>query len=184
MKKLIMSLAAVALAGSLHAATAAWGMSNDGAKTYANATVYMVLNSNFDAAISALNAGGSDIATTMAGYDLDASVVTLSGKGAGKGSYASATSGQSYNWILVMSSGASIADGMQYYSTAAISYATMDAAGAIATGTSTPVNYSLVDSSTNLFTGTSGTIGAAPEPTSGLLLLLGVAGLALKRKRA
>ena len=102
MKKLIMGLAAVALAGSLHAATAAWGMSNDGAKTYANATVYMVLNSNFDAAISALNAGGSDIATTMAGYDLDASVVTLSGKGAGKGSYASATSGQSYNWILVM----------------------------------------------------------------------------------
>jgi len=29
-----------------------------------------------------------------------------------------------------------------------------------------------------------GTIGAVPEPTSGLLLLLGVAGLALKRKRA
>ena len=29
-----------------------------------------------------------------------------------------------------------------------------------------------------------GTIGSVPEPTSGLLLLLGVAGLALKRKRA
>ena len=29
----------------------------------------------------------------------------------------------------------------------------------------------------------SGTIGSIPEPTSGLLLLLGVAGLALKRKR-
>ena len=27
-------------------------------------------------------------------------------------------------------------------------------------------------------------VGAIPEPTSGLLLLLGVAGLALKRKRA
>ena len=28
------------------------------------------------------------------------------------------------------------------------------------------------------------TIGSAPEPTSGLLLLIGVAGLALKRRRA
>lgn len=184
MKKLIMGLAAVALAGSLQAATAAWGMKNDGAKTYANATVYMVLNTNFDAAISALNAGGSDIATAMAGYDLDASVATLSGKGAGNSYYSNAKSGESYNWILVMSDGATIADGMKYYSTAAITYATMDAAGAIATGSATPSNFTLVDGTTNLFTGTSGTIGAAPEPTSGLLLLLGVAGLALKRKRA
>ena len=183
MKKLIMGLAAVALAGSLHAATAAWGMSNDGSKTYANATVYMVLNSSFDAAIAALNAGGADIATTMAGYDLNADVKTANSKGAANGAYGNAQPGESYNWIVVMSGGAAIADGMQYYSTAAISYATMDAAGAIASGAATPQTYSLVDSTTNLFTGTSGTIGA-PEPTSGLLLLLGVAGLALKRKRA
>ena len=183
MKKLIMGLAAVALAGSLHAATAAWGMKNDGSKTYANATVYMVLSSNFDAAISALDAGGADVATTIRGYDLNADLKTANSKGAANGTYSSATSGQSYNWILVMSNGATIADGMQYYSTAAISYATMDAAGAIATGAATPTDFMLVDGTTNLFTGTSGTIGA-PEPTSGLLLLLGVAGLALKRKRA
>ena len=184
MKKLLMGLAAVVLAGSLHAATAAWGTKNDGAKTYANATIYMVLSSNFDAAISALNDGGSSVASKMAGYDLDASVITANGKGAANGYYDNASSGQSYNWILVMSNGAAIADGMKYYSTAAISYATMDAAGAIATGAATPTDFMLVDSTTNLFTGTSGTIGAAPEPTSGLLLLLGVAGLALKRKRA
>ena len=34
------------------------------------------------------------------------------------------------------------------------------------------------------YTGNSGNWQAVPEPTSGLLLLLGVAGLALKRKRA
>ena len=184
MKKLIMGLAAMALAGSLHAATAAWGMSNDGNKTYANATVYMVLSTDCSDAIAALNAGGSDIATTMAGYNIGDAVKVLSGKGAGNGAYGDAKSSDSYNWILVMSGGATIADGMKYYSTAAISYETMDAAGAIATGAATPEKYSLVDNTTNLFTGTSGTIGAAPEPTSGLLLLLGVAGLALKRKRA
>ena len=184
MKKLIMGLAAVALAGSLQAATAAWGMKNDGAKTYANATVYMVLSTDYSAAIAALDAGGASVATTMAGYDLDAAVITLSGKGAGSGYYSNATSGDSYNWILVMSDGATIANGMKYYSTAAISYATMDAAGAIASGSATPTDFMLVDGTKNLFTGTAGTIGAAPEPTSGLLLLLGVAGLALKRKRA
>lgn len=184
MKKLIMSLAAVALAGSLHAATAAWGMDNDGAKTYANATVYMVLSTDYSDAIAALDAGGAGIATTMAGYNIsDGGAKVLSGKGKGNDVYSSATSGQSYNWILVLSNGAAIADGMQYYSTAAISYATMDAAGAIATGAATPTDFKLVDGTKNLFTGTSGIVGA-PEPTSGLMLLLGVAGLALRRKRA
>ncbi len=184
MKKLVMALAAVALSGSLYAATAAWGMKNDGAKTYANASVYMVLSSNYDAAVAALNAGGSDIATTMAGYNVGSAVVTLSGKGAGSGVNYNATSGESYNWFVILSGGSTIADDMKYYSTSSISYATMDAAGAIASGSATPTDYLLVDSSTNLLTGTSGTIGNVPEPTSGLLLLLGVAGLALKRKHA
>ena len=184
MKKLIMGRAAVALAGSLQAATAAWGMKNDGAKTYANAAVYMVLSTDYSAVIAALDAGGSDIATTMAGYNVGSAVVTLSGKGVGSGTNKNAASGESYNWIVVLSDGGAIADGQKYFSTSAISYATMDAAGAIATGAATPSNFLLVDGTTvNFMTGTSGTIGA-PEPTSGLLLLLGVAGLALKRKRA
>ena len=35
-----------------------------------------------------------------------------------------------------------------------------------------------------ILAGTAGTFGAVPEPTSAMLVLLGVAGLALKRKRA
>ena len=36
----------------------------------------------------------------------------------------------------------------------------------------------------NMLAGSRGSFGAIPEPTSGLLVLLGMAGLALKRKRA
>ena len=42
-------------------------------------------------------------------------------------------------------------------------------------------NFAVFDSSSSW---TNGTVGAAPEPTSGLLLLIGVAGLALRRRRA
>ena len=80
---------------------------------------------------------------------------------------------QPHTHLRTLSGGAAIADAQQYYSTGAISYSTLNDAGAIASGTATPSYYSLVDSTTNLLTGTSGTIGAAPEPTSGLLLLLG-----------
>ncbi len=41
-----------------------------------------------------------------------------------------------------------------------------------------------VDNYGNEFSGAASSFAVAPEPTSGLLLLLGVAGLALKRKRA
>ena len=39
-------------------------------------------------------------------------------------------------------------------------------------------------SAANLRAGSGGSFGAVPEPTSGLLMLLGMVGLALKRKRA
>lgn len=38
-------------------------------------------------------------------------------------------------------------------------------------------------SAANILAGAQGTIGSVPEPTSGLLLLLGMAGLALRRKQ-
>ena len=122
--------------------------------SFAIRPIYMVLSSNYDAAISALNAGGSNVATTMAGYTInDTADKHLSGKGAGSGYYDNAQSGESYYWIVVMSNGGAVADGQQYYSTSAITYSTMNDAGAIATGSNVPTNFSLVDTSKNLFTG-------------------------------
>lgn len=44
--------------------------------------------------------------------------------------------------------------------------------------------FNSVDAATILSSGTSANFAAVPEPTSGLLMLLGVAGLALRRRRA
>lgn len=48
---------------------------------------------------------------------------------------------------------------------------------------SSPGNFNSVTAA-DMLAGSSGSFGAVPEPTSGLLVLLGMAGLALKRKRA
>lgn len=49
---------------------------------------------------------------------------------------------------------------------------------------SSPGTFSSVNAATILSSGTSANFAAVPEPTSGLLMLLGVAGLALRRRRA
>ena len=60
-------------------------------------------------------------------------------------------------------------------------YAVYYGLGEYASGDTIPVNLQLIESGVLM---TDGSPTPAPEPTSGLLLLLGVAGLALKRKRA
>ena len=49
---------------------------------------------------------------------------------------------------------------------------------------SSPGLFNSVSAATILSSGTSANFAAVPEPTSGLLMLLGVAGLALRRRRA
>ena len=49
---------------------------------------------------------------------------------------------------------------------------------------SSPGAFNSVNAATILSSGTSANFAAVPEPTSGLLMLLGVAGLALRRRRA
>ena len=49
---------------------------------------------------------------------------------------------------------------------------------------SSPGQFNSVSAATILSSGTSANYAAVPEPTSGLLMLLGVAGLALRRRRA
>lgn len=81
------------------------------------------------------------------------------------------------NLVLVIVDGA-VADGSKYW---VVNDYTIQAANVFdppSTGTAAGISLS------TLGTAGSGTFTAVPEPTSGLLMLLGMAGLALRRRRA
>ena len=65
-----------------------------------------------------------------------------------------------------------------------VKYVILDASGNVKTPAATTTNVAIFGLNASATANPSNWTAAAPEPTSGLLLLLGVAGLALKRKRA
>lgn len=177
MKKLIMAAAAVALATTLQAASCSWGLEKDSAKTYGNLTAYVINGSDFATVVALLTTGGEDVATDFNSYVINS--VALSSRGAG-GSRADDMTGTTLAWFIF--EGNSIADGSTYDTTGAIDVS----AYMFTPPESSPGEFTFtVDS----FTTKGAPIGGStppviPEPTTGLLVLLGVAGLALKRKRA
>ena len=197
MKKLMIAAAIAFVAVASQASTVAWGMTADATRSYGYNTVYMINAANAAVVVAALNAGGAGLTATLESYNLNsAGARVLDYKGIGNGtSTDTAQAGDSYMWLVVQTgNGQSVQDGLGYKMTEAISYATLAAANAIGEGAVPGTDYVLVKKAgsnpatapaIDLFTGASGTIGSAiPEPTSGLLLLLGVAGLALRRRRA
>ena len=190
MKKLMIALAAAAMAAGVQAASVVWTHSKDSAKAYD--TIYMVSGTDYSAVIAALDAGGDNIAATMKSYDLinkGGASVQLNNKGGGNGSGQLGTTpdaADKFYYILVdtSSTGQAIANDMAYSVTKGYTYQDFLDSKASVTGSDTPIPMELKGA----FTVATGTIGSAggdtPEPTSGLLLLLGVAGLALRRKLA
>ena len=171
MKKLMIMLAAVATAVVCNAAAVNWASGavykTDGVtKVGKGATDYLVTINFFT------DAAGTEAVTGLTG-DLTAST---SGTGS---KYSGVVDGFTAN--------------KDYYAQIVITTAGYEAKSEIAKFTSqatgdTSLNFSDGSGFASGFTGFStanaGAWQAVPEPTSGLLLLLGVAGLALKRKRA
>ena len=185
MKKLMIILAAIAMAASVNAANVMWsaanvfemGSSTTKATGYTafflstvdmfNGETQLVKGYSLEAATASLAAGDISFLETYA----TSSKALSNGSGAATAT-TQASNGQSWTGYLV------ILDGT--LESAEYAYITSTATKATgATGGQATLMFA-----SNPGTQTAGNWYAVPEPTSGLLMLVGLAGLALRRRRA
>ena len=191
MKKLMIALAAVAVAAVTQAASVDWSVGKNswtldsGSYAAAGYTVYLINGA------TSLETIAAAIDSTTGAFDADQSWVYGSSVTANaKGTVAELTTttdkltrGTSYDFsVLIVDAGAT--GGPKYM----VSSTYNQAAYKVGDDEATTVAFGSDRLGANALTAASAANGwaaaAVPEPTSGLLLLLGVAGLALKRKRA
>lgn len=171
MKKIIIAVAAVAMAIVANASAVDWKLTTG--STYASHNVYSLANVTAAVAQTALESKTASNWTALLGSTTPAVAST------GNRGYASSfNEGVAANdTLLFVILDGDIAAGTKYY---VLNPATIPAANLYeppATGTQLQL------SAATLGVAAQGTL-AVPEPTSGLLIVLGMAGLALRRRRA
>lgn len=184
MKKYMIGVLFVAVAIVTHAASVKWSMSNgvlspspDGSATTGRLSYYTMLvftDSQAAAVDSAIAAGNFASLSSLAQSSY---VASKSGVFSGSVSGLTGTSATLFAVVFdTYSATEGISDAGYYYKTGTVTQNTYDPSG--------------IDSATEAkfttaqMTGTWTSTSAAPEPTCGVMLLLGMASLALKRKRA
>ena len=180
MKKLMIMVAGAILATVTHAAAVGWSLA--GANNYAgDAYQFFVIGQN----------GADSIATITALLDEGTAVDSYafgSGTIASNGMASQATSGSPYSLdagtytaFFVVFDSASPSAGSANYAVVSGATGLTKTVGA----TSASVTFAGANQATFLNNSSNwSSYGSVPEPTSGLLMLLGVAGLALRRRRA
>ena len=181
MKKLIIALAAICCVGILQAASVTWTLSAvqksdaSGAASGYLAMVFDATTAQSDV-IAAIMAKDTSALSSLANNWKQDTTTTSAGllRSAGNGNYSASDTFEVY---AVIFDAGSVADANNYFMTAS-------KAGNIAANGAN-ANFSFGTFASQVSTaGSSGGWVAVPEPTSGLLMLLGMASLALKRKRA
>ena len=185
MKKLLIAFGAVVVATAVNAATTMWG------GTFSTPDLSDTLPAGTQFALLYSTSAFSGAATTVDGF----TVGSTADNGGSIVSITSATDSQSSNWEFMSPWDNTGKDVNGYYAILTLNDAGDKAAymylGEITGTTATsPQQYLLYnegwanDSLSITMNGYNVAVGAVPEPTSGLLLLLGMAGLALRRKHA
>lgn len=198
MKKLIIALGVAAFAVGVHAATYNWSVASTSAafngyestagigKVWTGASATSGLNYYFVATATVSQGDlleGLRGGKTMADYDTLASGTTTSSGVAQKAFSADSGlvggDGKMGAYFVIFS-----ADEQYVYIGATSSVVADTSGGQSDYSINLATSKVLRDADGTTAYGSAGWYAAAPEPTSGLLLLLGMAGLALKRKRA
>ena len=184
MKKLIIGVFAVAAAIVANAASVDWSLANgvlspspDGSSTSGRCSYYTMLvftDSQAEAVNTAIAAGNFASLSTLAQSSY---VAGKAGSFSGTVTDLTGTSATLFAVVFdTYSTTETIADAGYYYKTGTITQSTYDPTG------SDPATKAVFTATQ--MTGTWTSTAAVPEPTSGLLMLLGMAGLALRRRRA
>ena len=189
MKKLMIAAAIVCAAAVSQAAVANWNASaseiHNGTgveESYYSGTAYFFDASKMDqATLFGILADGGAISTETTGYVAEGNV--SSGNLSKTFAYGDQNDGKTYNYYFVL-----VEDDKAYFSNI-VGKTSPEGSSAKAVGFSDQYQWDGgIDTPNSMSLPTdgyqeAGRWAAVPEPTSGLLLLLGVAGLALKRRR-
>ena len=187
MKKMFVVTAAIALAVATQAASVDWSVGasswtmSDGSKPAKNTVVYLIDGGQWATIQAAIDGGATSFTTSDAG--IIAIGQTSNTKGYVNGGTATSSSlvaGQTYNLAyMVFDSSAG-----QFYASATKSVAAYDPSSADF-GETTYANFDATNFTTTGLSGGWSDAGGSPipEPTSGLLLLVGAGMLALRRKQ-
>ena len=182
MKKLMIMLAAVAMAVAAHAASYTWacesGRINAGTgetdyATMEGSTAYLMFTSIYsqDAAVAAFADGTLDTSKALA-----SATVTSAGR-ISMSEFSAAVSADDNAYFVIVKD-----DQMYVSSSVAATYVAVGTSSITFGSQSTP-SKSVVGAAADGYSA-AGWYTAVPEPTSGLLMLVGLAGLALRRRRA
>ena len=188
MKKMIVAAVAITLAVVANASSAYWTCSNvflgNETDKCGGLAYFVVTDTITSSALQALGASGSDAIVTALGssYNFEpasaGSYVKTAANAVSVGSLGLADE-TSYTGYLVIFDGSTVADSTKFYTTQEMDFTTLSGENAVQIKFGSQKNDSVVAGNWTAIASAS-----VPEPTSGLLMLVGLAGLALRRRRA
>lgn len=188
MKKILLTLGIVAYGIVLNAATATWSMTNVTAspknEAKAGMVAYFLMSTTYETFTENVNklknkeiTASTFTSYVTENYTYNSATVSVTGR-MGTSINVSEVSG-SYSPGDSVSGYVVLFDNTDVASSSCFAYTTVKSQTVNAAGSNISLAYGTFASATS----TTGGWTAIPEPTSGLLMLLGAAGLALKRKR-